>query len=236
MAVLDDCDRSNILAELRLIRERLGDLESSERELLLVARRAAEARARAIIENSYDLLAEVDAEGVVQWVSSNVEQVLGYPPEEFVGLFVLDHIHPEDLERATDGLSTVVDSGRVRQHEYRFRRKDGGWVWFESTASTYEDEAGRQCILSVSRDVTERRRHLEEREEAILVKERALAQVKVLSGLLPICTHCRKVRDDAGYWRNLETYVSDHSNAVFSHSLCEWCLKEHYGHILNGDL
>ena len=66
-------------------------------------------------------------------------------------------------------------------------------------------------------------------------KEEALAQVKLLSGLLPICTLCRKVRDDAGYWQNLESYVCDHTNAVFSHSLCEPCLKRHYAHLFEDE-
>jgi PAS domain S-box-containing protein len=235
MAGGDDRQRTGILSELREIRERISDLERSERALSQEAHSAAEARARAIIENAYDLISELDAAGVFVWASPNVEATLGFRPEELMGLFVLDHVHPDDLERTTAALATVLERGRVREQEYRYRHKNGSWVWLETTSSIYTDQCGRMRILAVSRDVTERRRHLEEREEAIREKEQALAQVKVLSGLLPICTHCRKVRDDAGYWRSLEAYVSDHSSCIFSHSLCEKCLKQHYGHILGDD-
>lgn len=58
--------------------------------------------------------------------------------------------------------------------------------------------------------------------------QEALASVKVLRGLLPICAHCKKIRDDRGYWRRLEDYIGQHSEADFSHSLCPDCQRTHY--------
>jgi DNA-binding response OmpR family regulator len=58
--------------------------------------------------------------------------------------------------------------------------------------------------------------------------ETALAKVKMLSGLLPICSGCRKVRDDQGYWGQVENYIEQHSNVTFSHGLCPDCLKRLY--------
>jgi hypothetical protein len=70
---------------------------------------------------------------------------------------------------------------------------------------------------------------LQERERAL--KENiaeALANVKVLSGLLPVCASCKKIRDDKGYWNQIETYISDHSEADFSHGICPECLRRLY--------
>ncbi|HEY4976547.1 MAG TPA: hypothetical protein VII05_04235 [Gaiellaceae bacterium] len=61
-----------------------------------------------------------------------------------------------------------------------------------------------------------------------LALDRAEAQRKTLSGLLPICSHCKRIRDDAGYWSQVESYVAKYSEAEFSHSLCPSCLLEHY--------
>jgi GAF domain-containing protein len=61
----------------------------------------------------------------------------------------------------------------------------------------------------------------------------ALTNVKTLSGLLPICAHCKRVRDDQGYWEQVESYVSTRSHAHFSHGICPDCIQEHYGHLLN---
>ena len=59
-------------------------------------------------------------------------------------------------------------------------------------------------------------------------KEKALSELKVLSGLLPICSSCKKIRDDRGYWSQIELYIRDHSEAVFSHSVCPECVKKLY--------
>ncbi len=56
----------------------------------------------------------------------------------------------------------------------------------------------------------------------------SLAQVKKLSGFLPICASCKKIRDDKGYWRQVDEYVSDHSEALFSHGICPDCMRKMY--------
>jgi len=59
--------------------------------------------------------------------------------------------------------------------------------------------------------------------------EHALSEVKILSGLLPICSKCKKIRDSEGYWKKIESYFEDHSDILFSHGLCEDCMKDLYG-------
>ena len=56
----------------------------------------------------------------------------------------------------------------------------------------------------------------------------ALSEVKKLSGLLPICSHCKKIRDDKGYWNRIEAYIQEHSEAEFSHGIFEECAKKYY--------
>ena len=58
--------------------------------------------------------------------------------------------------------------------------------------------------------------------------ESALAEVKTLSGLLPICMHCKNIRDDKGYWTQIESYIHEHSEAKFSHGICQECAKKYY--------
>jgi hypothetical protein len=80
--------------------------------------------------------------------------------------------------------------------------------------------------------VAERTRELsdkyKERKALIARLEKSLAEVKLLSGFLPICSACKKIRDDSGYWNQIETYISTHSQAQFSHSLCPECLHRLY--------
>lgn len=58
--------------------------------------------------------------------------------------------------------------------------------------------------------------------------KRALKEVKTLQGILPICSFCKKIRDDQGYWEQLEGYIGGHSHVDFSHSVCPECMKQHY--------
>lgn len=58
--------------------------------------------------------------------------------------------------------------------------------------------------------------------------ERALVEIKTLRGFIPICSHCHQIRDDKGYWQGLEAYIGDHTDVVFSHSICPDCVGEHY--------
>lgn len=68
----------------------------------------------------------------------------------------------------------------------------------------------------------------EEREKLIIELQNALAKVKSLTGLLPICSACKKIRDDKGYWEQIEAYISDHAEVEFSHGICPECLKKLY--------
>ena len=65
------------------------------------------------------------------------------------------------------------------------------------------------------------------------IKE-SLSKIKVLNGLLPICSHCKKIRDDKGYWNQIESYIREHSDAEFSHSICQECAKKYYPFMFNG--
>lgn len=67
-----------------------------------------------------------------------------------------------------------------------------------------------------------------DREKLIDELQLALDQIKTLEGILPICMHCKKIRDDQGYWNQIEKYIDEHSAAKFSHGICPECLKEHY--------
>lgn len=82
--------------------------------------------------------------------------------------------------------------------------------------------------LQNSRNLDERNEAFRQREEVIVELQQALEHVKVLSGLLPICSHCKKIRDDKGYWNQIDTYIQEHSDARFSHGICRECAQKHY--------
>lgn len=84
------------------------------------------------------------------------------------------------------------------------------------------------CSVAFLRNITKRKLAEEEREQLIEELQEALMKVKTLSGLIPICSSCKKIRDDKGFWNQVEAYVEDHSEAEFSHGFCPECMNKLY--------
>jgi PAS domain S-box-containing protein len=119
--------------------------------------------------------------------------------------------------------------------ELRMVRKDGSQFWARIEATVARDSENDTPVWRATvSDVTERVRAEEERERLILELQDALAQVRTLSGLIPICASCKKIRDDEGFWNQLEAYIQEHSEAEFTHSICPECAKKLYPELYQG--
>jgi PAS domain S-box-containing protein len=92
----------------------------------------------------------------------------------------------------------------------------------------------------LQKDIARRKIAEQAQENLILELKDALAKIKTLTGLIPICAWCKKIRDDQGYWKKVETYIREHSDASFTHGICPDCLKkespETYAEVFNIDL
>ncbi|MCG8685257.1 MAG: PAS domain S-box protein [Desulfobacterales bacterium] len=88
---------------------------------------------------------------------------------------------------------------------------------------------GVPLLCSIIHDISERKALELEREELIDKLQKALDEIKTLKGIVPICSHCKKIRDDKGYWNILESYIQEHSEASFSHGMCPECSDRLYG-------
>lgn len=191
------------------------------------ALRTTEERYRLLFENSplpiwaYDL-------STLRFLMVNdaTVQHYGYSREEFLKMKVTDICPPDEvlklLSDMARGLPQVHRAG-VRQH----CKKDGSPIDIEIFAYNVDGDSDSPRIV-VAQDVTERKRAETEREKLIGQLQEALASVKTLRGLLPICASCKSIRDDRGYWNRIETYISSHSQAEFSHGLCPECEKKLY--------
>jgi hypothetical protein len=98
----------------------------------------------------------------------------------------------------------------------------------ENIIFLFNDKGERIGAVGTIRDITERKCIEEEREQLIAELQKALSEVKTLGGLLPICASCKKIRDDQGYWQQIEGYIREHTEAEFSHSICPECAKKLY--------
>jgi hypothetical protein len=106
---------------------------------------------------------------------------------------------------------------------------DGTRKTMLNSAMPIKDAEGKVLgAIIVNQDITEKRRLEKEREDLIAKLEKALAQVRTLSGLLPICASCKRIRDDKGTWNPVETYIRERTDTEFSHGLCPECVRRLY--------
>lgn len=100
---------------------------------------------------------------------------------------------------------------------------------YEITTSPLRDGTGQIIAgIEVVRNIDRRKKLQREREVLISELQEALANIKTLSGLLPICASCKKIRDDKGYWKQIESFIEVHSEAKFSHGICPDCAEKLY--------
>ncbi len=189
---------------------------------------SSETQLRAILENSLDPIG-VSRDGIHEYVNPSYLRLFGFRnPRELLGQSVLGVIANDEraaiqrrIERRARG-ETLEGC-----YETRGRRADGSEFAMEVHVSTYRLNS-EQYSLVILRDITARQGAMREKELLIADLREALSKVKALSGLLPTCAGCRKIRDDAGEWQDMETYISAHSEADFSHGLCPHCAERLY--------
>lgn len=123
--------------------------------------------------------------------------------------------------------STLIDEAFEATDFFPDLGETGKWLRF--TAATIRNRGGVIIgALETLEDITTRKKAEEERERLIRDLQEALSRIKVLSGLLPICASCKKIRNDQGYWEQIEIYIRDHSEAEFSHGFCPDCMARLY--------
>jgi PAS domain S-box-containing protein len=169
---------------------------------------------------SIDLLCFLDFNSHFKRLNPAWERTLGFTRQELMSRPFIDFVHPDDRERTLAQNAQVRGGGKALAFENRYMCKDGTYRWFRWNAAPDSTE---KVIYSVARDVTESKAAEAEREELLRKLQGALAEVRTLRDILPICAYCKKVRDDEDYWDTVESYVSRHTATRFSHGICPSC-------------
>ncbi len=159
--------------EVARLSEMAGDLAfgimtlrtRAERERAEETLRASDERFRRLILNSNDIIAVTDERAIQVSVSGSVERTLGYRPEELLGVSGFDLIHPDDVAIARQAFAECASvPGAVRRLEYRYRHRDGHWVWLEAVGTNLLDDAVVRGVVMNIRDISERKNAEEERD------------------------------------------------------------------------
>jgi PAS domain S-box-containing protein len=160
-------------------------------------------------------------------INEGFTALTGYTHTEGIGKTSLDlniWYNPADRQKL---ISILAEKGSCDNMEAIFRRKDGSRLTGLVSARLITLD-GVPHMISVTRDITDRKVAEQEREKLVLELRGALSQVKALSGLLPLCASCKKIKNDKGCWEQMEVYIRDHSEADFSHGICPDCIAKYY--------
>ena len=161
--------------------------------------------------------------GMHMYVSDVWCDITGYSREELLDVSMADLINPRDRDAAVARHAKRLGGEDIPGLiEISIIRKNGTEVPVEVTFahSTYK---GKSANVGFIRDVTKRKQAEEKQAELVQELQETLKEIRTLSGLLPICAWCKKLRDDEGYWKSVEQYIGERTKAEFTHGICPEC-------------
>jgi PAS domain S-box-containing protein len=192
----------------------------TERKIAEEKSREASRQVEEILASVTDAFAAVDRQARVTYVNDHAVTLWRHTREELLGKS-LWAVFPEALGTPfhTETMK-ALENGEPAHFEELYPPFN---AWFE--VDVYLAPEGASIFF---RDVTARRLAQEERENLVHELTQALSNVKTLSAMLPICSACKKIRDDKGYWSQIEEYVRKHTDTQFSHGICPDCVRVLY--------
>jgi PAS domain S-box-containing protein len=179
-----------------------------------------------LFQNSLDALVLTCPDDSILEANPAACRIFGRTREE---ILVEEHNRLIDVTdpRFTDLITERKRNGKA-QGELTARRKDGTLFPIEVSSMVFQNRQGDARTCMIIRDISGRKTAESERDRLINELRETLARMKQLSGLLPMCASCRKVRDQQGGWQDLESYIREHTEADFTHSICPDCRRRLY--------
>ena len=194
----------------------------------------SELRFRTVADYTYDWETWLSPAGEYLYCSPSCESVTGYTADEIIEApdFFYTVVHPDDRERIRKAFKE-----HIRSHcgdcfsEFRIIHKDGSKRWIEHSCRPVYNSSGEYIGRRAgNRDISKRKDLELTLEKKVAELQDALDNIKTLKGLIPICADCKNIRDDEGYWTQVDAYIQEHSDAKFSHGICPVCMEKRYGH------
>jgi PAS domain S-box-containing protein len=201
---------------------------------LLNSLRESEERYRTLIETTKDLIFTTDPKGYLTYMNPTIERTLDYTYGEWNGKTFAQIVAPECIDLVKDLFKRAIKGESIPVYVTALMKKDGTKFFVEfNVATIYDSDGNPSGRYGIGRDITERKRAEEALEEERSQLQQALDEVRTLRGIVPICSNCKKIRDDNGFWNQVEKYISDHTEAEFSHGICPDCVKKLYPELYN---
>ena len=183
-----------------------------------------------VLNNTQDGIVRIDRNFRHIFANPALYAATGLSPEQYLGKTNREIGMPEELCTFWHEIHESVFQNRKPEIvEYAFKTVNRGERVLQAVVTPeFDEDKEVATIICVFRDITELKKAESEKNAVIEKLEKALAEIRTLQGFIPICANCKNIRDDTGYWQQIEQYIQDRSDAQFSHSLCPKCAKELY--------
>ena len=180
------------------------------------------------VNSSINGLIITDLNGIIRFANPAFCKMFEYSAEEIIGKDAAKLFTTKTIRLFSD-LMVIIDLSQDNTGEFLVENKDGVIHIVEVTASNVTSSSGKLVGRMASFiDITTKKEIETEKESLINRLQEALDRIKTLRGIIPICASCKKIRDDQGYWNQIESYIKNHSDADFSHSICPDCAERLY--------
>ena len=181
-----------------------------------------------VLDESTDPIFNILEDGTYRYVNRAFAGPFGKNPEDIIGEKIYDIFPSDEAEKRMAVVRKAFASGETIVFDVRVPHKPED-LFFITSVKPVKDAAGTvTSVICISKNITERKKAEQEREKLISELQAALAKIRTLSGLFSICSNCKKIRSDQGKWTQIESYIRDHSDADFSHSICPDCVQKLY--------
>lgn len=202
-------------------------LTAIERHVAETALRKSEERFQKFMNSGPAIAFIKDAVGRYVYVNEPTARRFQIASGDWIGNTDAELLGKESAANVVEHDLTVLNDEKTVVAEEAVPAPDGARYWL-SYKFLLHDDLGQKQVGGLSFDITERKAAEHERERLVSELREALAEVKTLSGFLPICASCKNIRDDTGYWQQIESYLSEHADVEFTHGICPECVAKLY--------
>jgi PAS domain S-box-containing protein len=180
--------------------------------------------ARCVMDASHELLCMVDLDGRFEYVNGAWKERLGYERSNLLSRRFMDFVLPEDRERTTEAFKRILAGEPLGPFENRYMASDGSTR--RLSWRVYTPGESDRHVYGIATDVTESRQAEADRDMLAGQLKSTLSGSGALPRWIPICSYCRKIRDEEGMWWKFEMYISERTGSDFTHGICEPCAKK----------
>ena len=181
-----------------------------------------------VLDESTDPIFNILEDGTYRYVNRSFAGPFGLGPADIIGKRIYDIFPADEAEKRMTVVRKAFSTGETVVFDVRVPIASGDRYYITSVKPIKNASGSVDSVVCISKDITERKKSEQERESLIAGLKEALAKIRTLSGMFPICASCKKIRNDQGYWMQIEHYLSEHSEAEFSHGICPECAKKLY--------